>query len=110
MSSTMYIGITVAIIAGVTILIRFFPFLIFANGRKTPGVITYLGKVLPFSIIGMLVIYCLKDTDIFSPSHGLPELIAGLLVVLLHAWKKNTLLSILAGTVCYMLLVQLVFV
>lgn len=110
MSETMFVGITVIIISVVTILIRFFPFLIFANGRKTPAVINYLGKVLPYSIIGMLVVYCLKDTDILGAGHGLCELIASLFVIGLHYWKKNTLLSILVGTVCYMVLVQFVFV
>lgn len=110
MSETMFVGITVLIISAVTILIRFFPFLIFANGRKTPAVINYLGKVLPYSIIGMLVVYCLKDTDILGRWHGLSELIASVLVIGIHYWKKNTLLSILAGTVCYMVLVQFVFV
>ncbi|MBR0512825.1 MAG: AzlD domain-containing protein [Clostridia bacterium] len=69
----------------------------------------YLGKVLPAAIIGMLVVYCLKDTEMLSASFGAPELIAGLLVVGLHAWKRNLLLSILAGTIAYMFLTQLVF-
>lgn len=110
MSETMYIAITIAIIAFVTILIRALPFLVFANGRKTPEVISYLGKVLPFAIIGMLVVYCLKDTKVLSFPFGLPELIAGGLVIGIHAWRKNTLLSIIVGTVVYMILVQLVFV
>jgi len=110
MYDTGYVAVTVAIIAAVTMLTRFLPFLIFRNGRKTPEVITYLGRVLPYAIIGMLVVFCFKDTKIIQAPHGLPELIAGALVVGLHTWKKNTLLSIIAGTVCYMLLVQLVFV
>lgn len=110
MSDTMFVGITIGIIALVTIAIRALPFLIFANGRKTPEVISYLGKVLPFSIMGMLVVYCLKDTKVLSYPFGLPELIAGASVVGIHLWRKNTLLSILVGTVVYMLLVQIVFV
>lgn len=110
MSESMYIAVTIAIIAFVTILIRALPFLVFANGRKTPEVITYLGKVLPYSIIGMLVVYCLKDTGVLSFPFGLPEIIAGGLVIGIHVWKKNTLLSILIGTVVYMLLVQFLFV
>ena len=73
------------------------------------GEIAYLGQVLPAAIIGMLVIYCLKDVQVFSATHGLPELIAGSAVVLLQAWKRNSLLSILAGTLLYMILIQAVF-
>jgi branched-subunit amino acid transport protein AzlD len=91
----------------VTILLRFLPFLVFR--KKVPPCITYLGRVLPPAIIGMLVIYCLKDTVITSAPFGLPELIAGVMVVLLQAWKRNALLSILCGTVIYMLLIQLAF-
>jgi branched-subunit amino acid transport protein AzlD len=91
----------------VTILLRFLPFLVFR--KKVPPCITYLGRVLPPAIIGMLVIYCLKDTVITSAPFGLPELIAGMMVVLLQAWKRNALLSILCGTVIYMLLIQLAF-
>ena len=98
----------VAVTAAVTIGLRFLPFLIF-RGRETPRFITYLGKVLPYAIMGMLVVYCLRGTALLAPPHGLPELIATALVVGLHVWKKNTLLSIIAGTVCYMVLVQMVF-
>lgn len=69
----------------------------------------YLSGVLPYAIMGMLVVYCLRNVNIFSGSHGIPELLACLLVAGLHVWKKNTLLSIAAGTVCYMILVQAVF-
>ena len=102
-----YAAILIAIMAVVTMLLRFLPFLVF--GKETPSYIAYLGKVLPAAIIGMLVVYCLKDTSLIEAPHGLPELIAGLSVVGLQAWKRNSLLSILAGTVIYMLLVQLVF-
>lgn len=102
-------GITVAAIAAVTALLRFLPFWIFGEGRKTPAVITYLGKVLPYAIMGMLVIYCLKGISLTAFPFGAPELISCLVVVLLHIWKRNSLLSIGGGTVCYMLLVQLVF-
>lgn len=93
----------------VTMATRFLPFLIFGENRKTPPVIEYLGKVLPFAIMGMLVIYCLKDVSLLRAPHGLPELISCAAVVILHVWKRNSLLSIGGGTVCYMLLVQLVF-
>ncbi len=100
-------AILIAVMAIVTMLLRFLPFIIFT--KNTPEYISYLGKVLPAALIGMLVIYCLKDVSITAAPHGLPELIAALSVVGLHVWKRNSLLSILAGTVIYMLLVQLVF-
>ena len=88
---------------------RFLPFLIFGEKRKTPPVIEYLGTVLPCAIMGMLVVYCLKDISFLRSPYGLPELIACSVVAALHVWKRNSLLSIGGGTVCYMLLVQLVF-
>ena len=99
----------VAVVALITAFLRFLPFLIFGENRTTPPLITYLGQVLPFAIMGMLVVYCLKDVSFRSGSFGIPELIACAAVVLLHIWKRNTLLSIGGGTLCYMLLVQLVF-
>ena len=107
MSTSAYSALLVAFMSMVTILLRAAPFLIFK--KKTPAYVMYLGKVLPAAIIGMLVVYCLKDTNPLSAPFGAPELIASLLVVSLHAWKRNILLSILAGTVAYMLLTQLVF-
>lgn len=88
---------------------RFLPFLLFPADKPTPKYVQYLGKVLPAAVFGFLVIYCLKDVNIFTGSHGIPELIAIGVVVLLHLWKKQMLLSIAGGTICYMLLVQLVF-
>ena len=107
MSTASHSAILVAVMSLVTILLRFLPFLVFR--KKVPPCITYLGRVLPPAIIGMLVIYCLKDTVITSAPFGLPELIAGVMVVLLQAWKRNALLSILCGTIVYMRLIQLVF-
>ena len=101
-------ALMVVIIAFVTILLRFLPFLIFRN-RETPKFIAYLGKVLPYAIMGMLVVYCLKGVSFIKSPYGLPELIACTLVALVHIWKRNTLLSILSGTVAYMLMVQLIF-
>lgn len=92
-----------------TVTTRFLPFIIFSSRKPTPQYIQYLGKALPPAIFGMLVVYCLKNVDILSGSHGLPELIAILLVAGLHLWKRQMLLSIAGGTVCYMLLVQFVF-
>ena len=93
----------------VTMATRFLPFLIFGEKRKTPAVIEYLGTVLPCAIMGMLVVYCLKDVSFLNSPFGLPELISCVVVAALHVWKRNSLLSIGGGTVCYMLLVQLVF-
>ncbi len=109
MTADLHFWLSVAIISGVTILLRFFPFIIFSGKRKTPKIIEKLGKTLPYAVIGMLVIYCLKDTTFSSLSGFLPQIIACAIVALLHIWKRNTLLSILAGTVSYMLLVQFVF-
>ena len=99
----------VAMVAVVTIIIRALPFAVFREGRKTPAFIVYLGKVLPYAIMGMLVIFCLKNISFIDSPHGIPELISCVVVAGLHLWRKNTLLSIGAGTLCYMLLVQLVF-
>lgn len=93
----------------VTMATRFIPFLIFGEKRKTPPIIEYLGKVLPCAIMGMLVVYCLKGVTLTSSPYGLPELIACGVTAALHVWKRSSLLSIGGGTVCYMLLVQLVF-
>ena len=92
----------------VTLLTRFLPFLVFR--KETPAYISYLGKVLPPAIIGMLVIYCLKDATPLAPPFGLPELLAAACVAAVQVWKRNSLLSILTGTVLYMTLVQLVFI
>ena len=98
----------IAVIALVTMALRFLPFLIFRN-RKTPAYIAYLGRVLPYSIMGMLVVYCLRGVSFANLSGWLPALISCAVVVILHLWRRNTLLSIIGGTVCYMLLVQLIF-
>jgi branched-subunit amino acid transport protein AzlD len=102
--------ITIGAIMLGTMVTRFLPFILFPEGRKTPPYIVYLGKVLPYAVIGMLVVYCLKAVDVRTFPHGIPEALAIAAIVVLHAWKKNTLLSIGAGTVVYMLLVQLVFI
>ena len=100
----------IIVVAGaVTLLLRFLPFLIFNGKREAPPYIIYLGKVLPYAIMGMLVIYCLRGISFTAAANFLPELIACAVVVLAHVWKRNTLLSIISGTVCYMLLVQFVF-
>ncbi|MGN0570681.1 MAG: branched-chain amino acid transporter permease [Candidatus Fimenecus sp.] len=101
--------ITVAVIVLATMLTRFLPFLLFPADKPTPKYLQYLGKVLPAAVFGLLVVYCLKNVDILSGSHGIPELLAIAVVIALHLWKKQMLLSIAGGTVVYMLLVQFVF-
>lgn len=99
---------TVLVVVLGTMLTRFLPFLLFPDSRTPPPSIAYLGTVLPYAVIGLLVVYCLKD----APGAGyfcLPELLSILAVAALHRWKRNTLLSIGAGTALYMLLVQTVF-
>lgn len=102
------VWLAVAVMALVTALLRFLPFWVF-GGRKAPAWLERLGKTLPYAIMGMLVVYCLKGVGFASLSGWLPALIAVTVVAVLYVWKRNTLLSILAGTVCHMLLVQLVF-
>lgn len=98
--------LAVAIAAAVTIALRALPFIIFGRGKDTPALLTYLGKVLPCAIMGMLVVFCLKRTKFSSLAGFLPALIASIVVIVLHAWKRNTLLSIILGTAVYMFLVQ----
>lgn len=99
----------ILVMALVTAALRFLPFMIFTKGRKVPAVVAYLGRVLPYAVMAMLVVYCLKGISFVQMPFGLPELISVVLVVVLHVWKRNTLLSIIGGTVCYMMLVQMVF-
>lgn len=102
--------ITIALCVLGTVITRFLPFLVFSSKKPTPKYIQYLGKALPAAIFAMLVVYCLKNVSILGGSHGIPELIAIALTVALHCWKRQMLLSVAGGTVCYMLLIQLVFV
>ena len=99
----------IAVAAVVTAATRFIPFLIFRKKDSTPAIVTYLGQVLPCAIMGMLVVYCMKDVPFLQAPYGAPEIIGCLIVALLHVWKRNSLLSIGVGTVCYMLMVQLIF-
>ena len=99
----------ITVVALVTAALRFLPFLIFGEGKSTPPLVSYLGQVLPYAIMGMLVVYCLKDVQLLSGSFGIPEILSCAVVTVLHIRKRNTLLSIGVGTVFYMLLVQLVF-
>lgn len=101
--------IMILIMAGVTFFIRGLPFLLFPGNKKTPAYIMYLGKVLPFAIIGMLVVYCFKNVSVITAPFGIPELIALVVIIILHVWKRNTLVSIGGGTLLYMFLVQVLF-
>ncbi len=98
-----------AVAALITAALRFAPFLIFRKGKPIPPLVTYLGKVLPFAIMGMLVVYCLKDVRVTAAPYGIPELLGCAIVAVLHIWKRNTLLSIALGTAGYMLMVQFLF-
>ncbi|MCI2112420.1 branched-chain amino acid transporter permease [Ruminococcus sp.] len=108
-NNTVHSLLIVAVMAVFTALTRFLPFLAFPEGRKRPKVITYLGTVLPYALIGMLVIYCFKSVSIFAYPYCIPELLAVVLVALLHIWKRNTLISVFGGVIFYMVLVQCVF-
>lgn len=99
----------VAAMAAGTLITRFLPFLLFPAGKETPKFVDFLGKTLPFATMGLLVVYCLKEVSFTAAPHGIPEALAILLIVVLHRLKGNSLLSIGAGTVFYMFLVQQVF-
>ena len=100
---------TVAIVVAGTLLTRFGAFLVFTPGKKAPDFVQYLGKALPAAVMGMLVVYTFKDTIVLSYPYGIPELIALLVTVGMHLWKRNMFMSIGAGTVIYMILIQAVF-
>lgn len=101
--------ITVSMVVLGTMLTRFVPFILFPTEKSTPKYIKYLGNFLPSAVFGLLVIYCLKDVSIFTGSHSIPEFIAIVFVIVLHLWKRQMLISIAGGTICYMILVQYVF-
>lgn len=106
---TFYTWQGIVVIAVVTALLRFLPFIIFKSDRPTPKFITKLSKLLPYAIMGMLVVYCLKDINFISLSSFMPHLIACFIAIILHVWKRNTLISIVFSTICYMVLVQFLF-
>ena len=110
MTGSTFVFLQILVMSLVTAALRFLPFWIFRSSEKRPAVITYLGTVLPYGVMGMLVVYCLKNVSLLSAPHGLPEFLAVFAVAGLHIWKRNTLLSIFGGTAFYMVLVQLIFV
>lgn len=101
--------LVIAVTALVTMFLRFVPFLLFGGKKETPAYISYLGRLLPYAVMAMLVVYCLRNISFLSAPFGVPELISCAVVALLHVWKRSSILSILGGTACYMLLEQLVF-
>ena len=101
--------VTIAMVVLGTMLTRFVPFFFFFSGKPTPKYVQYLGNVLPPAVFGLLIIYCLKNVSIFTGSHAIPELLAITLVIALHTWKRQMLLSIAGGTIFYMILVQFIF-
>ena len=101
--------IMILVIAFGTMITRFVPFLLFPEKKQPPQIILYLGQVLPPAMMGLLVVYCLKDISIEKVPYGLPELISIFVIILVHKWKNNVLLSIGGGTVFYMFLIQFVF-
>lgn len=102
--------LTIAIVVAVTQFSRWLPFLVFGR-RQVPDRVMYLGEVLPYAMMALLVVYCLRNLPVLEgPYHGLPEIIAVILTGGLQYWKGNMLLSIAVGTICYMLMVQLVFI
>ncbi len=108
MTSTQSI-LTIAVIVLGTVTTRFLPFILFPAKKKPPAFIRYLGQVLPYAVIGMLVVYSLKNLQITAGFHGMPELFSIIVIVALHVWKRNMLLSIAGGTAVYMLLLHFVF-
>lgn len=101
-----YALLIVLTMSAVTILLRFLPFLVFGK-RETPKFVEYLGNVLPYAVMAMLVVYCLKGVSFISVPFAIPEIVSVVMVVLIHTWKRNTLLSIVLGTICYMILIRI---
>ena len=109
MTSGIYTFSMILLIAAVTAVLRFAPFFIFNGEKPVPKFVNYLGRVLPYSIMAMLVVYCLKGISFAKAPFGLPEIISAAVVTVLHIWKRNTLFSIICGTICYMVLIQFIF-
>lgn len=102
--------ITIILCGVATLLTRFLPFIVFKEDKETPAFIAFLGKYLPPAVFGMLVVYCLKDVNILGSYHGCREAIAIFLTIIAHLWKRNMLISIAIGTICYMLLLQFLII
>lgn len=98
----------IAVMAAAMVITRFLPFWLFPANRRIPGAILYLGRMLPYAVSALLVVYCLKGVSLTAPPHGIPEALAILLITALHCWKNNVLLSIAGGSIFYVILVQFV--
>ena len=109
MSEFAYSAVLVAVIVAVTQLTRFLPFLVFGVKKQPPKAVLYLGRVLPCAIMGMLVVYCYRNINLMTGDHGLPDLIAGLITVAIHLWRRSMFLSLIVGTVSYIILVNFIF-
>ena len=109
MTQSNYVLITILVCALCTQVTRWLPFLLFGGKKEVPGLVRYLGTILPAAIMAVLVVYCLKGVELTAPPFGLPEALGVAAVAALHCWKNNTLLSIAGGTAVYMVLVQAVF-
>ena len=109
MTESMHAMVILLVMGLVTLATRIVPVLIFGRGKKVPDYILYLGKVVPYTAMGLLIVYCLKDVSMVEAPHGIPELIALVLVSGTYLWKRNTILSVVVGTAAYMAMVQLVF-
>ena len=107
--SNRYTLCAIAVISLVTAALRFLPFVIFSGAKKTPKIVEKLSRLLPAAVMGMLVVYCLRDVSFAHTADYLPALASALIVALLHIWRRNTLISILGGTLCYMMAVQFLF-
>lgn len=107
MLTSSQIWIYIALITLGTMITRFLPFILFPETKEPPKVVIYLSNVLPPAVMALLVVYCLRNTEITTGAHGIPELVSIIFIVIVHKWKNNVLLSILGGTVCYMLLLNL---
>lgn len=99
----------IAVMGGATLATRILPVLVFGRSERIPEFILYLGKVIPYTAMGLLIVYCLRDVSVIHGSHGLPELIAMAAVVGSYLWRRNSILSVIIGTVLYMFLIQMVF-
>jgi branched-subunit amino acid transport protein AzlD len=109
MTDAIYAICIILVMAAVTAIIRFLPFILFDKGTEPPAWVKYLGKVLPPAVMSMLLVYCVRSVNLTGGNHGIPEISCILVAMLLHVWKRNTLLSIGCSTILYMVLVQTVF-
>ena len=105
-----YVMVMILIMGGASIVTRVLPFAVFTREKNIPGYILYLGDVLPYASMGLLVVYCLRNVNPFVGSHGIPEVIAMAVVIISYLWKRNMILSIILSTVLYMVLIQKVFI